>query len=98
MPDDSLHQPHDKLFRATLSEPTRAAAFPRNHLGGEARLTGELMEALVWDASLIAGISRQAVERFFRSMLNTTTNATAEGRAPNFIGLTGKFCRSTKSR
>ena len=34
MPDDSLHQPHDKLFRATFSNPVNAAAFLRHHLGG----------------------------------------------------------------
>jgi predicted transposase YdaD len=34
MPDDSLHQPHDKLFRATFSDPANAAAFLRAHLGG----------------------------------------------------------------
>ena len=34
MPDDSLHQPHDKLFRATFSDPVNAAAFFRHHLGG----------------------------------------------------------------
>ncbi len=32
MPDDSLHQPHDKLFRATFSNPENAAAFLRHHL------------------------------------------------------------------
>jgi len=32
MPDDSLHQPHDKLFRATFSNPENAAAFLRQHL------------------------------------------------------------------
>ena len=36
MPDDSLHQPHDKLFRATFSDPRNAAAFLRHHLGGGA--------------------------------------------------------------
>ena len=34
MPDDSLHQPHDKLFRATFSDPANAAALLRNPLGG----------------------------------------------------------------
>jgi predicted transposase YdaD len=34
MPDDPLHQPHDKLFRATFSNPVNAAAFLRHHLGG----------------------------------------------------------------
>jgi predicted transposase YdaD len=34
MPDDSLHQPHDKLFKATFSDPRNAAAFLRHHLGG----------------------------------------------------------------
>ena len=34
MPDDPLHQPHDKLFRATFSDPRNAAAFLRHHLGG----------------------------------------------------------------
>jgi predicted transposase YdaD len=33
MPDDPLHQPHDKLFRATFSDPANAAAFLRQHLG-----------------------------------------------------------------
>jgi predicted transposase/invertase (TIGR01784 family) len=33
MPDDSLHQPHDKLFRATFSDPRNAAGFLRQHLG-----------------------------------------------------------------
>jgi hypothetical protein len=32
MPDDPLHQPHDKLFRATFSDPRNAAAFLRHHL------------------------------------------------------------------
>ena len=32
MPDESLHQPHDKLFRATFSNPENAAAFLRHHL------------------------------------------------------------------
>jgi predicted transposase YdaD len=32
MPNDSLHQPHDKLFRATFSNPENAAAFLRRHL------------------------------------------------------------------
>ena len=36
MPDDPLHQPHDKLFRATFSDPRNAAAFLRHHLGGGA--------------------------------------------------------------
>ena len=36
MPDESLHQPHDKLFRSTFSEPRNAAAFLRHHLGGGA--------------------------------------------------------------
>jgi hypothetical protein len=30
MPDDPLHQPHDKLFRATFSDPWNAAAFLRH--------------------------------------------------------------------
>jgi hypothetical protein len=34
MPDESLHQPHDKLFKATFSDPVNAAAFLRHHLGG----------------------------------------------------------------
>jgi hypothetical protein len=34
MPDDSLYQPHDKLFRATFSDLANAAAFLRAHLGG----------------------------------------------------------------
>jgi hypothetical protein len=34
MPDDSLNQPHDKLFKATFSDPVNAAAFLRHHLGG----------------------------------------------------------------
>jgi hypothetical protein len=34
MPEESLHQPHDKLFRATFSDPVNAAAFLRHHLGG----------------------------------------------------------------
>jgi predicted transposase YdaD len=34
MPDESLHQPHDKLFKATFSDPRNAAAFLRHHLGG----------------------------------------------------------------
>ena len=34
MPEDSLHQPHDKLFRATFSDPRNAAAFLCHHLGG----------------------------------------------------------------
>ena len=50
MPDDSLHQPHDKLFRATFSNPENAAAFLRHHLGGP-------LPALVdWNSlSLLAG-------------------------------------------
>jgi len=34
MPDEPVHQPHDKLFRATFSDPRNAAAFLRHHLGG----------------------------------------------------------------
>jgi hypothetical protein len=34
MPDDSLHQPHDKLFRATFPDPANAAAFLRTNLSG----------------------------------------------------------------
>jgi predicted transposase YdaD len=34
MPDESLHQPHDKLFKATFSDPVNTAAFLRHHLGG----------------------------------------------------------------
>jgi predicted transposase YdaD len=33
MPDVPLHQPHDKLFRATFSNPANTAAFLRHHLG-----------------------------------------------------------------
>ena len=36
MADDSLHQPHDKLFRATFSDPANAAAFLRHPLGSVA--------------------------------------------------------------
>jgi predicted transposase YdaD len=32
MPEEPLHQPHDKLFRATFSIPANAAAFLRHHL------------------------------------------------------------------
>ena len=32
MPDDSLHQPHDKLFKAGFSDPVTAAAFLRDQL------------------------------------------------------------------
>jgi hypothetical protein len=32
MPDDSLPKPHDRLFRATFSNPENAAAFLRHHL------------------------------------------------------------------
>ncbi len=32
MPAESLHQPHDKLFRATFSNPENAAGFLRHHL------------------------------------------------------------------
>jgi predicted transposase YdaD len=50
MPDEPLHQPHDKLFRATFSDPRNAAAFLRHHLGGA-------LPALVdWDSlSLLPG-------------------------------------------
>jgi predicted transposase YdaD len=50
MPDDPLHQPHDKLFRSTFSDPRNAAAFLRHHLGGP-------LPALVdWDSlSLLPG-------------------------------------------
>jgi predicted transposase YdaD len=50
MPDESLHQPHDKLFRATFSDPRNAAAFLRHHLGGP-------LPALVdWDSlALLSG-------------------------------------------
>jgi hypothetical protein len=34
MPDDPLHQPHDKLSRATFSNSVNAAALLRQHLGG----------------------------------------------------------------
>lgn len=44
MPDESLHQPHDKLFRATFSDPRNAAAFLRHHLGGP------LPALLDWDS------------------------------------------------
>ena len=37
MPDDSLHQPHDKLFRATFYNPENAAAFLRHHLDAPLR-------------------------------------------------------------
>jgi predicted transposase/invertase (TIGR01784 family) len=34
MPEESLYHPHDKLFRATFSDPANAAAFLRHHLEG----------------------------------------------------------------
>jgi predicted transposase YdaD len=34
MPEEPVHQPHDKLFRATFSDPGNAAAFLRHHLEG----------------------------------------------------------------
>ena len=34
MPEEPVHQPHDKLSRATFSDPRNAAAFLRHHLGG----------------------------------------------------------------
>jgi hypothetical protein len=33
MPDESLHQPHDKLFRAGFSDPVNAAGFLREEIG-----------------------------------------------------------------
>ena len=32
MPEDEIHQPHDKLFRAAFSNPETAAAFLRAYL------------------------------------------------------------------
>ncbi len=50
MPDDPLHHPHDKLFRATFSDPRNAAAFLRHHLGGP------LPAVVDWDSlSLLPG-------------------------------------------
>ena len=34
MPEAPFHQPHDKFFRVTFSEPWNAAAFLRHLLGG----------------------------------------------------------------
>jgi predicted transposase YdaD len=38
---------------------------------------GELLHSLVWDRSLIAGVSREAVERFFRYILNANVDRAA---------------------
>jgi hypothetical protein len=35
---------------------------------------GELLHNLVWDRAVIAGVSREAVERFFRYMLNANVD------------------------
>jgi predicted transposase/invertase (TIGR01784 family) len=43
MSEDSLHQPNDKLFKATFSVPENARAFFQNHL------PAELAGALEWD-------------------------------------------------
>jgi hypothetical protein len=32
MPEDPLHQPHDKLFKTTFGDPANAAAFLREQL------------------------------------------------------------------
>ncbi|MCX6880624.1 MAG: Rpn family recombination-promoting nuclease/putative transposase [Verrucomicrobia bacterium] len=32
MPDESLHQPHDKLFKAGFSDPVNAAGFLREEI------------------------------------------------------------------
>ena len=44
MPEDSLHQPNDKLLKATFSVPENARAFFQNHL------PAELSEALDWSS------------------------------------------------
>jgi predicted transposase YdaD len=44
MPEDSLHQPNDKLLKATFSVPENARAFFQNHL------PSELAGALDWDS------------------------------------------------
>lgn len=49
---------------------------------------GELMEDSVWDASLITGISREAVERFFRYVLNA--NVDKEAFKARVSGLSSK--------
>jgi hypothetical protein len=38
---------------------------------------GELLHSLVWDRELITGVSREAVERFFRYVLNTNVDREA---------------------
>lgn len=44
MEDESIHQPHDKLFKAGFSDPANAAAFLRW------RLPAELAEGIDWDS------------------------------------------------
>ena len=44
MPEDSIHQPNDKLLKATFSVPENARAFFENHL------PSELAEALDWSS------------------------------------------------
>jgi hypothetical protein len=40
----------------------------------KAEAPGELLHDLVWDRALIAGVSREAAERFFRYMLNANVD------------------------
>ena len=44
MDTESIHQPHDKLFKAAFSNPETAAAFLRTHL------PQSLADALQWNA------------------------------------------------
>lgn len=43
MPDDPIHQPHDKLFKQSFGDPVNAAGFLRHHL------PSAIAEAIDWE-------------------------------------------------
>ncbi|MBL9156609.1 MAG: Rpn family recombination-promoting nuclease/putative transposase [Verrucomicrobiales bacterium] len=43
MPDETIHQPHDKLFKQSFGDPENAAGFLRHHL------PASVAEAIIWE-------------------------------------------------
>ena len=44
MPEDDIHQPHDKLFKAGFGDPANAAAFLRG------QFPAEISDRITWEA------------------------------------------------
>ena len=82
--EDSVHHPHDMLFKAVFSDPTEAAAFLQAHLPTELTAQFDWSTLHLEEGSYIDEVLRQSESDLF---FTVTDKATAEAAEDVFLYL-----------